>query len=218
MEIQGIWDPLKWLWIPLLPRSTLLFQGLNWPAEYISGTEWAGSGMSCIHRLGAELLKIRRMQSLWFYLWAVSWTPGPQTVRHVAPTSATVDVQPWQWSQRGNVSGWPCRQVPAGLLPCPIRAKRNPKDTCHRPSMFSTDKETHNDTCHILLSFFLIIPSYSNFTNSVNLYNTSESETYKKSAGNIKKNKNKKTNIILSNINYSSTQNRNLVKFISVFF
>lgn len=33
--------------------------------------------------------------------------------------------------------------------------------------------------------FFLIIPSYSNFTNSVNLYNTSESETYKKSAGNI---------------------------------
>lgn len=84
--------------------------------------------------------------------------------------------------------------------------------------MFSTDKETHNDTCHILLSFFLIIPSYSNFTNSVNLYNTSESETYKKSAGNIKKNKNKKTNIILSNINYSSTQNRNLVKFISVFF
>lgn len=33
--------------------------------------------------------------------------------------------------------------------------------------------------------FLLIIPSYSNFTNSVNLYNTSESETYKKSAGNI---------------------------------
>ena len=33
--------------------------------------------------------------------------------------------------------------------------------------------------------FFLIIPSYSNFKNSVNLYNTSESETYKKSAGNI---------------------------------
>lgn len=36
-----------------------------------------------------------------------------------------------------------------------------------------------------VLFFFLIIPSYSNFTNSVNLYNTSESETYKKSAGNI---------------------------------
>jgi hypothetical protein len=36
-----------------------------------------------------------------------------------------------------------------------------------------------------LFFFFLIIPSYSNFTNSVNLYNTSESETYKKSAGNI---------------------------------
>lgn len=45
-------------------------------------------------------------------------------------------------------------------------------------------KETNRRVFKFFL-FFLIIPSYSNFTNSVNLYNTSESETYKKSAGNI---------------------------------
>lgn len=57
--------------------------------------------------------------------------------------------------------------------------------------MDSCLKQTHpqEDTRRPREEFFcffvLIIPSYSNFTNSVNLYNTSESETYKKSAGNI---------------------------------
>lgn len=78
-----------------------------------------------------------------------------------------------------------------------------PQDSRHPPSRSSRENETHKDTCHVLLSFFfffLIIPSYSNFTNSVNLYNTSESETYKKSAGNIKKKNKKQTSFLATSI------------------
>lgn len=62
---------------------------------------------------------------------------------------------------------------------------------CHVQYAFQFTVKQNNKTTKTELSFFLflIIPSYSNFTNSVNLYNTSESETYKKSAGNIKKRK-----------------------------
>lgn len=83
-------------------------------------------------------------------------------------------------------------------MPRCIRAKKG----LHPPSLSSREKETHKDTCHVLLSFFffLIIPSYSNFTNSVNLYNTSESETYKKSAGNIKKKNKKQTSFLATSI------------------
>lgn len=147
--------PLKASVDPTAPKEHFALSGPE--LNSISSIEGAGkgwaSGMSCIHRLGAELLKIRRMESLWFYLWAVSWTPEPQTVRHVALRSATVDVQPWQWSQHSNVCGWPCRQVPAGLLLCPIRAKRNPQDTCHPPSMFSTKKHKKTPATFFCLFF-----------------------------------------------------------------
>jgi len=70
-------------------------------------------------------------------------------------------------------------------LPCPPERKKRTKT----PAMF-----------FCLFFFFLIIPSYSNFTNSVNLYNTSESETYKKSAGNIKKKNKKQTSFLATSI------------------
>lgn len=54
--------------------------------------------------------------------------------------------------------------------------------------MCKTVPQYKEDTMEARRVFFLIIPSYSNFTNSVNLYNTSESEAYKKIVVTFKKN------------------------------
>lgn len=70
----------------------------------------------------------------------------------------------------------------------------------HLPCPPGKKKRTKTPATFFCLFFFLIIPSYSNFTNSVNLYNTSESETYKKSAGNIKKKNKKQTSFLATSI------------------
>lgn len=209
--------------IPLLPRSTSLFQCLKRQAEYVSGI-WRGLTRA---EQGKCLAFIDLVQScLKLEEWEVIRLVSERYLRHQHPRP------PGIWPQHQILLMFGLDNDPNMIKFSADLADSCQPDSCHAASELrgvcrtlaihlpcppEKKKRTKTPATFFCLFFFLIIPSYSNFTNSVNLYNTSESETYKKSAGNIKKKK-QKTNIILSNINYSSTQNRNLVKFISVFF